>query len=341
MKLQLKINLHKYLEKENILNNISHSLCSLIENIAESCKIINSYIKKNSINNLFNLTSNKNSGGDLQNKLDIISNNILINFNKCNKNLVGIASEEIDTFITINNNYSNGKYLIIFDPLDGSSNININISIGTIFSILHCPDNYNINEKSFLQAGIKQIAAGYAIYGPQTMFVFTIKNGVNCFTLDPELGSWILTKKNMKIPKQTFEYSINSSNKKYWYNPVQRYINEINEERNNRQYNQNFNMRWIASMVADIHRILIRGGIFLYPADKRSSSLNGKIRLMYEANPMAYIVENAGGAATNGKERILSIKPKKLHERVPIFIGSKKEVELITQYHLEETNNKI
>jgi fructose-1,6-bisphosphatase I len=222
----------------------------------------------------------------------------------------------------------------VFDPLDGSSNIDVNVSIGTIFSVLRCPDGQQATEESFLQPGTKQVAAGYAVYGPQTVLVLTTGHGVNCFTLDRELGSWVLTQSNMRIPEETREYAINASNARHWYEPVQKYIGELNAGKDGAR-GENFNMRWIASMVADVHRILNRGGIFMYPADKRDPSKPGKLRLMYEANPMSFIVEQAGGMATNGEERILDIQPKSLHERVAVFLGSKNEVERVTRYHHE------
>jgi fructose-1,6-bisphosphatase I len=245
-----------------------------------------------------------------------------------------MASEEMEKFSPIPANYPKGEYLLVFDPLDGSSNIDVNVSIGTIFSVLRCPDGQQPTEQSFLQPGTQQVAAGYAVYGPQTVLVLTTGNGVNCFTLDRELGSWVLTQSDMTIPVETREYAINASNERHWYPPVHQYIDELKAGKDGSRQ-EDFNMRWIASMVADVHRILNRGGIFMYPADKRSPDKPGKLRLMYEANPMAFIVEQAGGAATNGEKRILDIVPKSLHERVAVFLGSKNEVDRVTRYHLE------
>jgi len=235
----------------------------------------------------------------------------------------------------IPNRYPKGEYMLLFDPLDGSSNIDVNVSIGTIFSVLKAPEGMGQpSEQDFMQAGTKQVAAGYAVYGPQTMLVLTFGNGVNCFTLDREMGSWVLTQSNMQIPPTTKEFAINMSNARHWHPPVKRYVDELLAGDTGPR-GTNFNMRWIASMVADVHRILNRGGIFMYPADLRDTSMPGKLRLMYEANPMAFIVEQAGGAATDGQQRIMDIAPHKLHQRVPVFLGSKDEVARVTAYHAE------
>jgi fructose-1,6-bisphosphatase I len=228
-----------------------------------------------------------------------------------------------------------GEYMLLFDPLDGSSNIDVNVSIGTIFSVLKAPEGMATpTEEDFLQPGTKQVAAGYAVYGPQTVLVLTTGNGVHGFTLDREMGSWVMTQRNIQIPADTAEYAINASNSRHWYAPVTRYITELEAGKTGPR-EKNFNMRWIASMVADVHRILNRGGIFMYPADQREPDKPGKLRLMYEANPMALLIEQAGGAATDGKQRILDIQPTKLHQRVAVFLGSRNEVERVTRYHAE------
>jgi fructose-1,6-bisphosphatase I len=241
----------------------------------------------------------------------------------------------MDGIYVVPNRYPQGEYLLLFDPLDGSSNIDVNVSIGTIFSVLKKPEGGSaVEEKDFLQAGHKQVAAGYCIYGPQTTLVLTVGDGVAMFTLDREMGSWVLTQEHVQIPADTQEFAINMSNMRHWAPPVKRYIDEcLAGEEGPR--GKNFNMRWIASMVADVHRILTRGGIFMYPWDKREPDKPGKLRLMYEANPMAFIVEQAGGAATNGQQRILDMQPTKLHERVSVILGSKNEVERVTGYHAQ------
>jgi len=246
-----------------------------------------------------------------------------------------MASEEMESIHPIPNRYPMGEYMLLFDPLDGSSNIDVNVSIGTIFSVLKAPEGMTApTEADFMQPGSQQVAAGYAVYGPQTMLVLTTGAGVNCFTLDREMGSWVLTQKDMQIPEETKEFAINMSNQRHWYPPVTRYVDEMLAGKTGAR-GKDFNMRWIASMVADVHRILNRGGIFMYPADQRDPAQPGKLRLMYEANPMAFIVEQAGGAATDGRQRILDIAPHKLHQRVPVFLGSKSEVERVTSYHQE------
>jgi len=238
------------------------------------------------------------------------------------------------------NRYPQGEYLLLFDPLDGSSNIDVNVSIGTIFSVLRKVDDHEgISESDFLQCGHNQVAAGYCVYGPQTTLVLTVGDGVAMFTLDREQGSFVLTQENVRIPADTKEFAINMSNMRHWDAPVKRYIDECLAGKDGPR-GKDFNMRWVASMVADVHRILTRGGIFLYPWDKREPDKPGKLRLMYEANPMGWLVEQAGGAATNGRRRILDIQPKKLHERVSVILGSKNEVERVAQYHAQAQAEK-
>jgi fructose-1,6-bisphosphatase I len=244
-----------------------------------------------------------------------------------------MASEEMDHPYPIPNRYPMGEFLLLFDPLDGSSNIDVNVSIGTIFSVLRLPEGVKEpQEQHFLQPGARQVAAGYAVYGPSSLLVLTVGDGVACFTLDRETGSWWLTNDGMRIPEQTKEYAINASNSRHWHAPVQRYVDELTAGKTG-PLGKDYNMRWVASMVADVHRIMTRGGIFMYPADKREPGKPGKLRLLYEANPMSFLVEQAGGAATNGLQRILDVQPAALHERVAVFLGSKEEVERVTAYH--------
>jgi fructose-1,6-bisphosphatase I len=231
--------------------------------------------------------------------------------------------------------YPKGEYLLLFDPLDGSSNIDVNVSVGTIFSVLRCPKlaegGYcEPNEQAFLQPGASQVAAGFAVYGPTTMLVLTVGDGAHGFTLDREMGSFILTRPDIRIPEDTQEFAINMSNMRHWEPPVRRYIEECLAGKTSVR-EKDFNMRWIASMVADVYRILSRGGIFMYPRDAKNKS--GRLRLMYEANPMSFIVEQAGGAATDGRTRLLELKPEGLHQRVAVILGSKNEVERVTAYH--------
>ncbi|WP_343728861.1 class 1 fructose-bisphosphatase [Duganella sp.] len=331
-----RVSLTQYLvEEQRLHNNIPAELRLLIEVVARACKTISHSVGKGALGEVLGSADTENVQGEVQKKLDIISNEILLEANEWGGHLAAMASEEMESIHPIPNRYPKGEYMLLFDPLDGSSNIDVNVSIGTIFSVLKAPEGMGQpSEADFMQAGSKQVAAGYAVYGPQTMLVLTTGNGVNCFTLDREMGSWVLTQRGMQIPAKTKEFAINMSNQRHWHPPVQRYISELLAGDTGPR-GTNFNMRWIASMVADVHRILNRGGIFMYPADLRDTSVPGKLRLMYEANPMAFIVEQAGGAATDGKQRILDIQPTKLHQRVPVFLGSRDEVAVVTAYHQE------
>lgn len=331
-----RISLTRFLVEEQRLNNsIPAELRLLIEVVARACKTISHAVGKGALGEVLGTAHTENVQGEVQKKLDILSNEILLEANEWGGHLAAMASEEMETIHPIPNRYPQGEYLLLFDPLDGSSNIDVNVSIGTIFSVLKAPEGVQTpTEQDFMQKGSQQVAAGYAIYGPQTMLILTTGNGVNCFTLDREMGSWVLTERNIQIPVDTQEFAINMSNVRHWYPPVTRYVDEMLAGKTG-PLNKNYNMRWIASMVADVHRILHRGGIFMYPADKREPDKAGKLRLMYEANPMSFIVEQAGGASTDGKHRMLDIQPTALHQRVPVFLGSKNEVELITRYHSE------
>ena len=322
-------------EQQRLHNSIPAELRLLIEVVARACKRISYEVSKGALGDILGSADTENIQGEVQKKLDVISNEILLEANEWGGHLAAMASEEMESIHPIPNRYPKGEYMLLFDPLDGSSNIDVNVSIGTIFSVLKAPEGMGEpTEQAFLQPGTAQVAAGYAVYGPQTMLVLTTGDGVHCFTLDREMGSWVLTQSNIQIPPTTKEFAINMSNKRHWHAPVQRYVDEMLAGDTGVR-GKNFNMRWIASMVADVHRILNRGGVFMYPADMRDPSQPGKLRLMYEANPMAMIVEQAGGAATDGRTRILDIAPQKLHQRVPVFLGSKSEVERVTSYHAE------
>jgi fructose-1,6-bisphosphatase I len=331
-----RVSLTQYLvEEQRQHNSIPAELRLLIEVVARACKTISHAVGKGALGEVLGSAESENVQGEVQKKLDILSNEILLEANEWGGHLAAMASEEMETIHRIPHRYPQGEYLLLFDPLDGSSNIDVNVSIGTIFSVLKAPEGLGTpTEEDFLQPGSKQVAAGYAVYGPQTVLVLTTGNGVNCFTLDREMGSWVLTQRNMQIPPDTMEYSINSSNARHWRAPVTRYMDELLAGKTGPR-GKDFNMRWIASMVADVHRILNRGGIFMYPADARNPDVPGRLRLMYEANPIAFIVEQAGGAATDGQGRIMEIQPHKLHQRVAVFLGSKNEVELVTRYHAE------
>jgi fructose-1,6-bisphosphatase I len=320
-------------EQQRSARAIKPELRLLIEVVGRACKAIAVNVGKGALAGMLGSAGTENVQGEVQKKLDVISNEILMEANEWGGHLAGMASEEMETIHEIPNRYPKGEYLLLFDPLDGSSNIDVNVSIGTIFSVLKSSDELGpVNEQSFLLPGTSQVAAGYAVYGPTTLLVLTVGTGVHCFTLDREMGSWVLTQSNMRIPEDTQEFAINMSNMRHWEPPVRSYIDELLQGEQGPR-GKNFNMRWVASMVADVHRILVRGGIFMYPRDARTPDIPGKLRLMYEANPMSLIVEQAGGAATNGHQRILDVKPSKLHERVSVILGSKNEVDRVTQYH--------
>jgi fructose-1,6-bisphosphatase I len=333
-----KISLTRYLvEKQRTDGHIPPELRLLLEVVARACKSISQSVNKGALGGVLGTAGSENVQGEVQKKLDIIANEVLIEANEWGGHLAAMASEEMDTIYVVPNRYPQGEYLLLFDPLDGSSNIDVNVSIGTIFSVLKKSDaGASVEEKSFLQSGSKQVAAGYCVYGPQTTLVLTVGDGVAMFTLDREQGSFVLTEENVQIPADTKEFAINMSNMRHWDAPVKRYIDECLQGKEGPR-GKDFNMRWVAAMVADVHRILCRGGVFMYPWDKREPDKPGKLRLMYEANPMSWLVEQAGGAATNGKQRILDLQPQTLHERVSVILGSKNEVERVTGYH---QNNK-
>ncbi|MGC3986133.1 MAG: class 1 fructose-bisphosphatase [Pseudorhodoferax sp.] len=332
-----RISLTRYLvEQQRVDGLIPAQLRLLLEVVARACKRISFAVNKGELGDVMGAAETQNVQGEMQKKLDIIANEVLIEANEWGGHLAAMASEEMDSIYVVPNRYPQGEYLLLFDPLDGSSNIDVNVSIGTIFSVLKKPDDHpGVHEGDFLQAGARQVAAGYCIYGPQTTLVLTVGDGVAMFTLDREQGSFVLTQEKLRIPEDTKEFAINMSNMRHWDAPVKRYIDECLAGKEGPR-GKDFNMRWIASMVADVHRILMRGGIFMYPWDKREPEKPGKLRLMYEANPMGWLVEQAGGAATNGKERILDIEPTKLHQRVSVILGSKNEVERVTSYHAEK-----
>ena len=328
------ISLTRYLvEQQRIDGHIPPELRLLIEVVARACKSISQAVNKGALGDVMGTAGSENVQGEIQKKLDIIANEVLIEANEWGGHLAAMASEEMDSIYVVPNRYPQGEYLLMFDPLDGSSNIDVNVSIGTIFSVLKKAEgNHGVEESDFLQAGSSQVAAGYCVYGPQTTLVLTVGDGVAMFTLDREQGSFLLIEENVKIPENTQEFAINMSNMRHWDEPVKRYIDECLQGKEGPR-GKDFNMRWIASMVADVHRILCRGGVFLYPWDKREPEKAGKLRLMYEANPMSWLIEQAGGVATNGKQRILDIQPTQLHERVSVVLGSKNEVERVTAYH--------
>jgi fructose-1,6-bisphosphatase I/sedoheptulose-1,7-bisphosphatase len=287
-------------------------------------------------------TASVNVQGEVQKKMDVISNEMFMRANEWAGQLAGMASEEMDEPFNIPSRFPRGKYLLVFDPLDGSSNIDVNVSVGSIFSVLRAPQEVidsgrDVVGSDFLQPGTQQMAAGYALYGPTTMLVLTVGNGVYGFTLDPNLGEFKLTHPQIQVPLDTQEFAINASNSRFWEGPVKRYVAECLAGKSGPR-GKDFNMRWIASMVAEAHRILMRGGVFLYPRDTKDPSKPGRLRLLYEANPIGMLMEQAGGRASTGREPILSVKPSSLHQRIGLVFGSKNEVERIERYHQEKSS---
>ena len=337
-----RVSLTQYLiEQQRQHGHITAELRLLIEVVARACKRISIAVNKGQLGDVMGSADSENVQGEVQKKLDIIANEVLIEANEWGGHLAAMASEEMEGIYAVPNRFPQGEYLLLFDPLDGSSNIDVNVSIGTIFSVLKKPGGFvGVSERDFLQPGTQQAAAGYCIYGPQTTLVLTVGAGVAMFTLDREQGSFMLTQDGMRIPEDTKEFAINMSNMRHWAPPVKRYIEECLAGKTGPR-GKDFNMRWVASMVADVHRILTRGGVFMYPWDQREPDKPGKLRLMYEANPMSLLVEQAGGAATNGRERILDLHPAKLHERVAVFLGSRNEVERVTGYHTEAATAEV
>lgn len=323
----MSVLLNDYLQQQQQIHDLPPNLTATLLSISEACLQINQAVRLGALDNNLGSARTGNIQGEEQKKLDVISNQILINTLCAQSAVAGLASEEEDTFVSAN---SNGQYLVLFDPLDGSSNIDVNISIGTIFSVLPKPVG-ELTTASFLQSGRQQLASGYVLYGPQTILVLTVKHGIAMFTLNKN-NQFQLTQENTQIPVQTAEFAINMSNQRHWQAPMQEYIAELLAGKTGTR-GKDYNMRWVASMVAEVHRILIRGGIFTYPQDQRDPSKPGKLRLMYEANPMSLLIEQAGGVATNTRENILDIQPDQLHQRVAVVLGSKAEVDYITAKH--------
>jgi fructose-1,6-bisphosphatase len=308
---------------------------ALLNHIRLACKRIGFMVGRGALGRVLGAAGTENAQGERQMKLDVIANDLFIRTTEFGGHLAGMVSEEMAEPYSIPPAYPRGRYLLVFDPLDGSSNVDVNVSVGSIFSVLRCPEDVNEPKpEHFLQPGTKQLCAGYAIYGPTTMLVLTLGRGVHGFTLDRGFGEFILTHPDLRIPEETREFAINVSNERFWEAPVKRYVAECVAGRSGPR-GADFNMRWIASLVAEVHRILVRGGLFMYPKDAKDPAKPGRLRLLYEANPMAMIVEAAGGAASTGRGRVLEVEPRELHQRVPLILGSRAEVERIERYHRE------
>ncbi len=324
------------IEEQRNIEGATGDFTGLLNDVGVACKKISDLVNKGDLIGILGTAGSENVQGEEQKKMDIMTNDIFIECTEWAGHLAGMASEEMDDMYPIPKQFPRGKYLITFDPLDGSSNMDVNVSVGTIFSILRCPEGMeeNVTNETFLLEGTTQVCAGYCLYGPSTMMVLTTGSGVNGFTLDMNIGEFILTHPNMTIPAETGEFAINMSNMRHWEAPVKRYIDECLAGKTGPR-GKDFNMRWVASMVAEVHRILTRGGIFMYPMDEkmRAAGGTGKLRLMYEANPMSFIVEQAGGVSHTGRERIMEMTPTGLHQRVPVILGSKTEVDIVVGYH--------
>jgi len=323
--------------KQHLQGEHGVALSAILSDVVDACKKIAVAIDKGAVAGNMGSLGSENVQGEVQKALDVITNDIFVEACQHSGYVAGMVSEElVDVIDVADEHKKNGNYLLMFDPLDGSSNVNVNISVGTIFSILKSASK-KPDLADYLQSGTTQICAGYALYGTSTMLVFTTGNGVNGFTLDVDSNEFLLTHPNMQIAKETQEFAINMSNYRFWREPVQRYIDEcLQGEEGDRK--KDFNMRWVASMVAEVHRILVRGGVFMYPTDTKSRS--GKLRLMYEANPMSFIVEQAGGASTTGSQRILEVQPSGIHQRVPVIMGCKSEIDRIASYHQVTSKRK-
>lgn len=310
---------------------------SLLNDIVIACKAISGAVNRGRLAGVLGNAGSENVQGEAQKKLDVISNELFLDCNKWTGRLAAMASEEMESIFEIPEPFPRGRYLLLFDPLDGSSNIDVNVSVGTIFSVLRCPPGVDRpTEADFLQPGTEQVCAGYALYGSSTMMVLTIGHGVHAFTLDRNVGEFILTHPDLSIPEDTREFAINASYRRHWDPPVKRYIDECLAGSEGPR-GKDFNMRWVGSMVADVHRVLCRGGVFLYPMDAsiRAKGKGGKLRLLYEANPMSFVVEQAGGESSTGGQRIMEVKPEALHQRVPVILGARNEVRRVVSYYGE------
>jgi len=351
MPLRHCITLTQYLiEERRRFPGSSGDFNALILDVALACKAIARAVAMGELGGVYGDQAAEggksiNVQGETQKKLDVLSNDLFIRMNEWAGHLAGMASEEMDHPYQIPSQFPRGKYMLVFDPLDGSSNIDVNVSVGSIFSILRAPQDVidsgrDVTEKDFLQPGQQQVAAGYALYGPTTMLVLTVGNGAAGFTLDPNLGEFMLTHPKLMVPVDTQEFAINASNSRFWEAPIKRYVDECLAGKSGAR-GKDFNMRWIASMVAEAHRILMRGGVFMYPRDNKDPSKAGRLRLLYEANPVGMVMEQAGGRASTGRDPMLSVQPDNLHQRIGLVFGSKNEVERIERYHSEpdETAN--
>ncbi len=326
---------HFIMRQQTQVTGATGEFTLLLDDVSSACKGVANLVRRGNLAGELGAAVGVNVQDENQKKLDVMANELALSWCEKGGQLFAMASEEMVDVYPVPKGYQRGKYLLIFDPLDGSSNIEVNGPMGTIFSILKMPDDANGDlAENFLQQGSRQLCAGYVLFGPATMMVLTTGNGVNGFTLNPDIGEFVLTHPDITIPEDTQEFAINASNHRHWEPPVQRYIDECLEGKTGPR-GKDFNMRWVAAMVADVHRIITRGGIFMYPIDEKVRDKGGRLRLLYEANPMSFIIEQAGGMASTGRQRILDVEPKDLHQRVPVIIGAKNEVQRLVDYHTE------
>lgn len=323
------LNLSEFLAEQATQYQLAPSLTEVVATLALACKAVAHEVSHGALRGNMGEADQQNVQGEQQKTLDLISNDIFVQMAAQSPQIAALASEELEHAQIFAGKQA--PYLLVFDPLDGSSNINLNLSVGSIFSILKAPQDH-IDEAAFLQSGNQQLAAGYALYGTSTMLVLTLGHGVYGFTLDPEQGEFYLTHPALTISASTQEFAVNMSNQRFWQPPVQRYIEECIAGKSGPR-GKDFNMRWVATMVAEVHRLLVRGGVFLYPLDSRSVGRGGRLRLLYEANPMGWLVEQAGGLASTGHRNILEVEPGSLHQRVAVILGAREEVERLQEFH--------
>ncbi len=326
---------HFIMRQQTEVTGATGEFTSLLGDVGSACKAVAYLVSRGELSGELGAGLGENVQGEQQKALDVLANELAISWCEQGEQLMAMASEEMEDVYRVPKTLKRGKYLLIFDPLDGSSNIAINGPMGTIFSILRMPESPSDDlTQDFLQPGTHQLCAGYVLFGPATMLVLTTGNGVFGFTLNPDIGEFVLTHPNMRIPESTNEYGINASNRRFWEPPMQRYVEECLAGETGPR-GKNFNMRWVAAMVCDVHRVMCRGGTYLYPIDEKIRDKGGRLRLLYEANPMSFIVEQAGGLSSTGRQRIMDVQPTDIHQRVPVILGSKEEVETIVRYHAE------
>jgi fructose-1,6-bisphosphatase I len=325
--------LRQFLLNDYRTEGLEKDLVFLLEDIATACRIISNHVRDGAFQETLGVAGSTNIQGEDQKQLDVIANDEFVEHCSNCSRVAALVSEEVDEVYWLKDKPVAGDYIVYFDPLDGSSNLGVNLSVGSIFSIVQIKDAIDASDDaSVLIKGAEQICAGYAIYGPSSALVITTGHGVNGFTHQQGTGEFRLTYPDMTIPATTKEFAINASRYRLWDAPIRAYFDECIAGAEGSR-GENSNMRWTASMVADIHRILVRGGVFLYPEDEGNRATGGKLRLMYEANPMGMLVEQAGGAASTGTQRIMDIQPTSHHQRVPVIMGSKDEVARIDAFH--------